>query len=226
MSNDLAIQSTLPKYLKEFDGVPLGNEGVEASQLAVPRLILVQKSSEIPDAKAGDFVDKVSGTNYGTSFTCINLQFKENFIIMNSFNAGGGIFGPWNTQEEAEQEIPTTIKENKLDEKNVDVWRQHNHLLYIADKNQDLNPLPVVWSIRSSAIKPSRNWNTQITAKGGHRFSYVWTVKSVVQKKDNFSWHNFETDVLRSGETGNPLYTPEKLVENIKEMVLDPNFSF
>ena len=226
MSNDLAIQSTVPKYLKEFEGAQLGNEGVDASQLAIPRLILVQKSSEIAGAKAGDFVDKVSGKNYGSEFTCINISFKENFIVMNSFNAGGGIHGPWDTQEEAEQNLPIVSKENKYDEANVQVWRQHNHLLYIADENQDLNPIPVVWSIRSSAIKPSRNWNTQITSKGGHRFSYVWTVKSVkTSNKNNQSWFIFDSDVLR-GDTGNPMYTPEKLVEDIKEMVSDSSFSF
>ena len=99
-------------------------------------------------------------------------------------------------------------------------------MLYIADENQELNPIPIVWSMRSSGIKPSKNWNTQIKSKGGHRFSYVWTVKSVkTTNKKNQTWHIFETDMLRS-DAGNPMYTPEKLVEDISAMVSGPNFSF
>jgi hypothetical protein len=145
---------------------------------------------------------------------------------MNSFNAGGGIHGPFDSQEEAEENIPAIVKENNYKAENVSAWRQHNHLLYIADDNQDLNPIPIVWSVRSSAIKPSRNWNTQITSKGGHRFSYVWTVKSVkTANKNNQSWFIFDVDNTRS-DSGNPMYTPEKLVEDIKGMVSDPSFSF
>ena len=51
-------------------------------------------------------------------------------------------------------------------------------------------------------------------------------MKSVkTNNKNNQSWFIFDAEAMR-GDTGNPMYTPEKLVEDIKEMVSDSSFSF
>ena len=118
------------------------------------------------------------------------------------------------------------LKENKeLKAEDVAVWRHHEHLLYLADSDMNLSTTPVLWDLKSSAIKPSNAWNTQIISQAGHRFSYIWKVKNAKASNGSNSWFTFATELAR-GDTGNPLYTPEKLVNNIKEMLDSDGFRF
>ena len=163
MANDLAIQDNVPKYLKEFDGTELGNQGIGAKQLAVPRLALVQKSSEVEGAKAGEFVDKVSGKNYGSQFTCINLDFKENFIVQNEYNAGGGIHGPFDSQEEANDNSVVS----------------------------SLRSIPRFIAVKPSTINTSRD-NCPYTGENPHNYdeeeSIYFTTFGTINKKDKQEW--------------------------------------
>ena len=151
---------------------------------------------------------------------------KAPTFIENSFNAGGGFFGTFDNQQDAENQIESVLKENKeLKAENVEVWRHHEHLLYLADSDMNLSATPVLWDLKSSAIKPSKAWNTQIHSQAGHRFSYIWKVKNATASNGSNTWFTFATELAR-GETGNPLYTPEGLVKNIQEMLDSDGFSF
>ena len=232
----MAIVSEQPSYLVDFDQASAkGNEGLNATQMATPRMKLLQATSPeliegsekyIEGAKVGHFADILNKKTYGTEFLAINITMKETFVIENSFTAGGGFFGTFNNQQEAESQIESVLKENKeLKAENVAVWRHHEHLLYLADDDMNLSAKPVLWDLKSSAIKPSNAWNTQIISQAGHRFSYIWKVKNAQATKGANTWTTFTTELAR-GETGNPLYTPENLVESIKEMLDSDSFSF
>ena len=236
MSNEMAIVSEQPSYLVDFDqSQAKGNEGLNSTQLATPRMKLLQATNpeliedsekHIEGAKAGHFADILNKKTYGPEFLAINITMKETFVIENNFNAGGGFFGTFKTQQEAEEQIASVLKENKeLKAENVAVWRHHEHLLYLADSDMNLSTTPVLWDLKSSAIKASNAWNTQIISQAGHRFSYIWKVKNAKASNGSNSWFTFATELAR-GDTGNPLYTPEKLVNNIKEMLDSDGFSF
>lgn len=236
MSNEMAILSEKPKYLVDFDeSKARGNEGIDASQLAKPRMKLLQATNPellegsekyIDGAKSGHFVDILNKKTYGPEFLCINIAVKETFVIENSFNAGGGFFGTFGKQQDAEDQIESVLKENKeLKAENVAVWRHHEHLLYLADSDMNLSATPVLWDLKSSAIKPSKAWNTQIHSQAGHRFSYIWKVKNATASNGSNTWFTFATELAR-GDSGNPLYTPEGLVQNIQEMLDSDGFSF
>ena len=73
MSKDISIVSTeLPAHIKLGSG--LGNENVQSDHLSVPRVKQLQKMSNEVDenhsdymegAKVGDFINTVTGENYG-----------------------------------------------------------------------------------------------------------------------------------------------------------------
>ncbi len=236
MSNEMAIVSEQPSYLKNFDQASAkGNEELNATQMATPRMKLLQATNPelqedsekyIEEAKPGDFADILNRKTYGPEFLAINITMKETFVIENSFNAGGGFFGTFSTLKEAEETMPSVLKENKeLKEENVSVWRHHEHLLYLADSNMNLSATPVLWDLKSSAIKASNAWNTQIISQAGHRFSYIWKVKNAKASKGTNKWFTFATELAR-GDTGNPLYTPEGLVNDIEGLLDSNSFNF
>jgi len=237
MSNEMTIATEQPSYLVDFDQASAkGNEGIKVTQLATPRMKLLQiandelkKSSEkyIEGAKPGEFVDVLNKKSYGNEVFAINITMRETWVIENLFGHGGGFFGTFETRQEAEDALPKVLEDNKdLKPANVDVWRHHEHLLYLADSDMNLSSTPLLWDLKSSGIRPSNAWNTQIISQAGHRFSYIWKIKETEAKnaKGN-TWISFATELAR-GETGNPLYTPENLVESIKEMLDSDGFSF
>ena len=236
MSNEMTIATEQPSYLVDFDQASAkGNEGLKSTQLATPRMKLLQATSPeliegsekyVEGAKAGHFADILNKKTYGTEFLAINITMKETFVIENKFQAGGGFFGTFDNQQEAESQIESVLKENKeLKAENVAVWRHHEHLLYLADDDMNLSATPVLWDLKSSAIKPSNAWNTQIISQAGHRFSYIWRVKNAKASNGSNTWFTFATELAR-GDSGNPLYTPENLVESIKEMLDSDSFRF
>ena len=113
MSNEMAIVSEQPSYLKNFDQASAkGNEGLNATQMATPRMKLLQATNpELMDdsekyingAKAGHFADILNRKTYGPEFLAINITMKESFVIENSFNAGRPYIGTNSTQKETEQ---------------------------------------------------------------------------------------------------------------------------
>ena len=236
MSNQMTIATEQPSYLVDFNQAEAkGNEGLKSTQLATPRMKLLQATNPellegsekyIEGAKVGHFADILNKKTYGTEFLAINITMKETFVIENKFQAGGGFFGTFDNQQEAESQIESVLKENKeLKAENVAVWRHHEHLLYLADSDMNLSSTPVLWDLKSSAIKPSNAWNTQIISQAGHRFSYIWKVKNAKASNGTNTWITFATELAR-GDSGNPLYTPENLVESIKEMLDSDGFSF
>ena len=184
MSKDISIVSTeLPAHIKLGSG--LGNENVQSDHLSVPRVKQLQKMSNEVDenhsdymegAKVGDFINTVTGENYGQEMLIVNVHFKEEFVAWKKREAGGGLLGSYPTREEAMQSI---VDQGVSEEDSEIIQTQTHSLLKVDEKTMEISDIPFLFDCASSKLRVSREWNTQITKLGGDRFASLWKMSSV-----------------------------------------------
>ena len=197
MSNDISVvTSKVPAHVKE--GSKLGNENVSSEHISVPRVKLLQKmnnevdpnhSEYIEGAKEGDFINTVTGENYGSSMYVVNVHFKEEFVVWKKREKGGGLIGNFLTRKEAEE----YLTDNGLEADEYDITQTQIHtLLRLDDETSEVSDIPFLFDCASSKLKVSREWNTKIMKQGGDRFSYLWKMSSVPQSNAKGSWVNID----------------------------------
>jgi hypothetical protein len=197
MSNDISVvTSKVPAHVKS--GSKLGNENVQSEHISVPRVKLLQKmnnevdpnhSEHIEGCKEGDFINTVTGENYGSSMYVVNTHFKEEFVVWRKREEGGGLVGNFPTRGEAED----YLSENNLEMAKHDITQTQIHtLLRLDDKTSEVSDIPFLFDCASSKLKVSREWNTKIMKQGGDRFSFLWKMSSVPQSNAKGSWVNID----------------------------------
>lgn len=197
MSNDISVvTSKIPAHVKS--GSKLGNENVQSEHISVPRVKLLQKmnnevdpnhSEHIEGCKEGDFINTVTGENYGSSMYVVNTHFKEEFVVWRKREEGGGLVGNFPTRGEAED----YLSENNLEMAKHDITQTQIHtLLRLDDKTSEISDIPFLFDCASSKLKVSREWNTKIMKQGGDRFSFLWKMSSVPQSNAKGSWVNID----------------------------------
>ena len=201
MSNDISIvTSKMPAHIQE--GSAMGNENVTSEHISVPRVKLLQKmnhevdpnhSEYVEGAKEGDFINTVTGENYGSSLVVVNTHFKEEYVIWRKRTEGGGLVGNFANRAEAEK----YLEDNGLDADKHDITQTHIHtLLRMDEKTQEISDIPFLFDCASSKLKVSRDWNVQLLKLGGNvnRFSYMWRMSSVPQSNAKGSWVNIDIE--------------------------------
>ena len=199
MSNDISVvTSKVPAHVKE--GSKLGNEKVSSEHISVPRVKLLQKmnnevdpnhSEYIDGAKEGDFINTVTGENYGSSMYVVNVFFKEEYVVWRKREEGGGLVGNFTTRTEAEQ----YLEDNALELDKHDITQTQIHtLLRLDDATKKVSDIPFLFDCASSKLKVSREWNTKIIKQGGDRFAYLWKMSSVPQSNAKGSWVNIDIE--------------------------------
>lgn len=197
MSNDISVvTSKVPAHVKS--GSKLGNENVQSEHISVPRVKLLQKmnnevdpnhSEHIEGCKEGDFINTVTGENYGSSMYVVNTHFKEEFVVWRKREEGGGLVGNFPTRGDAED----YLSENNLEMTKHDITQTQIHtLLRLDDKTSEISDIPFLFDCASSKLKVSREWNTKIMKQGGDRFSFLWKMSSVPQSNAKGSWVNID----------------------------------
>ena len=201
MSNDISIvTSKMPAHIQE--GSAMGNENVTSEHISVPRVKLLQKmnhevdpnhSEYVEGAKEGDFINTVTGENYGSSLVVVNTHFKEEYVIWRKRTEGGGLVGNFPTRKEADD----YLEDNGLEVEKHDITQTHIHtLLRMDEKTQEISDIPFLFDCASSKLKVSRDWNVQLLKLGGNvnRFSYMWRMSSVPQSNAKGSWVNIDIE--------------------------------
>jgi len=197
MSNDISVvTSTVPAHVKA--GSKLGNENVSQEHISVPRVKLLQKmnnevdknhSEYIEGAQEGDFINTVTGENYGSSMYVVNVHFKEEYIVWRKRTEGGGLVANFTTRKEAED----YLEDNGLKLEEHDITQTQIHtLLRLNEEDAEISDIPFLFDCASSKLKVSREWNTKIMKQGGDRFSYLWKMSSVPQSNTKGSWVNID----------------------------------
>jgi len=184
MSKDISIvTSELPAHIKL--GSALGNENVTSEHLSVPRVKQLQKMSNEVDenhsdymdnVKVGDFINTVTGENYGQEILLVNVHFKEEYICWKKREAGGGLLGSYPSKAEA----ITALTEAKEKENEVDITQTQTHtLLKVDEKTGNIADIPFLFDCANSKLRVSKEWNTQILKMSGDRFAALWKMSSV-----------------------------------------------
>ena len=184
MSKDISIvTSELPAHIKL--GSTLGNENVTSEHLSVPRVKQLQKMSNEVDenhsdymenSKVGDFINTVTGENYGQEILLVNVHFKEEYICWKKREFGGGLLGSYPSKAEA---IAALTEANEK-EGEVDITQTQTHtLLKVDEKTGAVSDIPFLFDCANSKLRVSKEWNTQILKLAGDRFASLWKMSSV-----------------------------------------------
>ena len=182
--NDISIvTSKVPAHVK--NGTRLGNENVTSEHLSVPRVKQLQKMSNEVDknhsdymegAEVGDFINTVTGENYGQELYIVNVHFKEEYVLWVKRDKGGGLVGSFASNSDATDYLEA---EGKKVEDHEIIQTQTHTLLRVDEKTGDISDIPFLFDCASSKLRVSREWNTQIAKFGGDRFSSLWKMASI-----------------------------------------------
>lgn len=171
--------SAVPAHLS---GENRGNEDVSMSHMTIPRLKLLQKMSDevdkhhagyIPGAEDGHFLNSITSENYGSEIYALNVKFREEFVIWRKREMGGGTLGSYLSEALAMERLS---EEDSPEDYNIVCT--HSHMLLLKNPTTGVVSKPISFDMKSSTLKMSRNWNTQINVRGGDRFAGLWKLKS------------------------------------------------
>jgi hypothetical protein len=208
----LKDQDQLPAHLAKDAG--LGNENVGTSDLAIPRLDLIQQLSPqidksspkyIEGAETGHIFNSLTGEVYDFCFV-INLQFEQKWQIFKKRKFGGGFEGSFDSEAEAMAHLDA----QSLPHEQYDVVDTAIHKCLKLDENGQPDQ-PVLIYMSGSKQKVSKNWNSAIQLKNPQaaRFASVWTLQSVGEKnRQGQPYHNFKIDF--AGWASKDLYDEAK----------------
>jgi hypothetical protein len=165
-----------------------GQENVGVEDCIIPRLDVIQslspqrKSNDpayIEGAEEGNLFNTVSGELYGNMVNFVPVYFRKEWVIWKSRKGGGGFFGAFNTEKEANAEMVEKGYVGEMDSKGDDMYQvtdtgQHFGLIVKEDGHVE----EVVISMSKSKMKVSRQLNTMVKMAGGDRFSRVYAIGS------------------------------------------------
>lgn len=196
-----------------------GFEDADAASFAIPFLMILQSGSPqvkksdgayIDGAMEGMLLDTVSqqAIDGEEGITAIPCHYRRAYVEWVDRDKGGG-FVKEHTVAEGEKILPTCQR----DDKNNDVMPNGNHLVdtryhYILLMKADGIPKPIVVTMTSTAIKKSRRWMSMSDEIKFPRqsgvgvftpplFSHMYTLRTVPETKDQYSWFNWEPTLLR-----------------------------
>jgi hypothetical protein len=171
-----------------------GSEEVKASDLAIPRLSIIQSLSPqrkkndpayIEGAEEGMIFNTVSRELYEGGVTMVPCYFRPEWVLWKLQDFGGGFLGSYPSEEEGEK--AWAQQENKNQCELVDTGNHFCLLLHPDGRAEE-----VVVSMSVSQQKISRQWNSMIRIAGGDRFERKYKLEAVaVQNKkgqDFFNW--------------------------------------
>lgn len=189
----------IPDYLKQ--GVARGSEEVKSSDMVLPRLELVQASSPIKeendDAREGHLFNSVTQELYGDLVYFVPIYFRVEWLVWKDQDSGGGFFGSFPTQEQAEERMRGLIQD---DASLAGKSSAGKPILEIVDTpvHYGLRITPegiceqIVISMPKSKSKVSRKWNAMIQIAGGDRFGRVYKISSFTdENKQGKKFKNF-----------------------------------
>ena len=215
----------VPEFL-QTQGTGRGNEDVSVDDLTIPRVSIIQdlspyhkksKPEYIDGAETGMAFNTVSKQLYGKELFIVPVYFRKEWVLWKDQSKGGGFFGAFSTQAEADQERASIEGENPDDIEAVDT-AQHFVLILGSDGNVLEE---AVISMSKSQMKPSRALNTQVRMAGGDRFSRVYAL-NVIEAQNKAGQDYFNWDIKPLGYVNKPTFLQaEAMYDSVKSGDLD-----
>jgi len=185
----IAILQDRPAHLAKREGqAPRGLEGFEQSDLTLPRLSLCQSGSPqkkkqnakfITGLEEGDFFNSITGTIYGPEALFVPFFWYKSRIKFIDFEDGGGIDCQSFNGKTGGKHSPSSCIECPFsqfqDDKSPECDLIYNYPGYIIhDGKLDT----AVLSLKSTAIKIAKQFNSLMSLKGDDAFTYVYKLVS------------------------------------------------
>jgi len=171
---------TMPAYMDPEK--VRGSENVGTDDLTIPRLGLIQdlspqrKKNEpeyIPGAEEGLYFNSVSNELYGESLVFVPVFFTKEWNIWKLSDAGGGFFGSYPSEQEAQAEFEK--QDYNPEEYEIVDTAQHFGLII----HEGRPPEDIVISMTKSKMKVNRSLNSMIRLNGGDRFSRAFKITCI-----------------------------------------------
>ena len=203
----------VPDHVKNATGA--GNENVSTTDMAIPRIKLLQDlSPELKKSKAEYVEGAESGHMFNTvtkelfnEFYAINLVFDHEFAVFRDRDFGGGFEGSFETRAEAVEFTMAQAGNAEQAEKIYNIVETGRHTIAIVDP-ETMRLFPAIMDMSSTKLAVSNQWNTDLNRLGGDRFSSLWKVEAVEQEKKNNTFFNYKVTFV--GWASDELYTEAK----------------
>lgn len=196
-----------------FDARGAGMEEIGNDDLTVPYLSIAQKMSAIcdmgqaefnPEAKPGMLYNTVTGELYDGDEGLLVVPCHFRAVLVEHELKGNGKLGAFVAEHPASSKlIDETTRDGKFDtlpSGNV-LIRKARHYLLLAHEQE-----PVVFTMKSTSLKVSRRWVTQLTGRKMEgpdgksftppMFTSVWRLSTVTQQNDDGTWHNPKLEMV------------------------------
>ncbi len=208
--NALVFAQEMPSYMSQGSG--RGSEEVKSSDIVLPRLELVQALSPIKevneDAKEGYMFNSVTQEVIGEVAYFVPVYYRMEYLVWKDQDQGGGFFGSFNSQKEAEERKAQAVSEGENPDYIEIVDTPVQYGIRILD-NGDMEQ--IVISMAKTKSKVSRKWNAMIQIAGGDRFSRVYKITSF--RDENKKGQKFYNYVVQPAG-----YTPERIYKEAEKL--------
>lgn len=224
-------QEALPDYLQN-QGPARGSEEVKSTDMILPRLELVQSTSPIKETdeeiRDGHLFNSVTQEVYGDFVYFVPVYYRTEYLIWKDQDSGGGFFGSYGSQAEAERRHRELIQD---DPTLAGKTKDGKEILEIVDTpvHYGLRITPegvveqIVISMAKSKAKVSRKWNAMVQIAGGDRFARVYKISSFTdENKQGKKFKNFV--VQPAGFPPKPVYEQaEQIYETFRSGAFSVN---
>lgn len=201
-----AVDAFDPSILTSFAGAGLENASVE--DFAIPFIFLLQKMSPQADADADGYVEGAKPGMFLNTVTrqlwdgdkglrVVPIHFEKTYVEWVPRDEGGGWVATHHSREEAER--------NRSKERTTEIVDTASHYVLVEVAPGEWEP--AIIPCTSTKLKASREWMSamsRVVIQGPNgkfvapSFSKIWTIRSVSQKKDKYTYFNF-TAALEEG---------------------------
>jgi hypothetical protein len=193
----LGDKETLPAHLQNAAS-NAGNENVTSSDIAIPRLKILQKLSpeidSVEDAAEGMIINSVTEDLYDAVFV-VPLLYRKAVSVFKKRALGGGYEGQFESDEEARQHL----RDNDLNIGDYDISDVATHTALLLNEDGGvISPVEIMMS--GTKLQVSQRWNAAIATKNVGpdgplaRFASVWRLTTVKQSNTHGSWMNFSVE--------------------------------
>lgn len=206
--------ANLPEHVRNSTGA--GNDNVDASDMLIPRIKLLQslspeldttKAAYLPGAKSGQFLNTNTQELFDELYL-VNLFYEHMYCVFKKRKLGGGFKGAFPSLDAANAAIEEMCQsDDELMPQMLETIETARHtLLTINPRTGKMEP--AVIDMTSTKLQVSRAWNTNINRYGGDRFAAIWkmTSASVTNSKGTF----FNLNVSFVGYLNDELYAGAK----------------
>lgn len=182
--------ANLPSFAKE-SGAGAGMENVSGNDLSTPIIKVLQPTSpeiqENPELRAGMLFNSIQRTAVSELY-CVSVYYDTQFSIFSK--KARQFVDTANSKEEAEV-VVKGLPGGAGDYEISDTRLQYCVQLAVDDKGNIKVETPFIMYMKSTMVKVSNDWNTEIMNRYGQetsRWAGIWKMATMKRSNDKGTW--------------------------------------